>query len=68
MMMAANLVGFVVGLEGVSYLVGQLVGSWAGMLFLFVSSNLLMLTCFCLRNTFPYWGVYMLVRRGPIYV
>jgi hypothetical protein len=30
MMMAANLVGFVVGLDGVSYLAGQLLGSWAG--------------------------------------
>ena len=31
MMMAANLVGFVVGLDGVRYLVAELVGSWAGM-------------------------------------
>ena len=30
-MMCANLVGFVVGTDGVSYLVGQLLGSWTGM-------------------------------------
>ena len=31
MMMAANLVGFVVGMDGVKYLITQLAGSWSGM-------------------------------------
>ena len=34
MMMAANLVGFAVGVDGLKGLVGGIVGSWSGMLFL----------------------------------
>jgi hypothetical protein len=30
MMMVANLVGFVVGVDGIKYMASQLVGSWAG--------------------------------------
>jgi D-alanyl-lipoteichoic acid acyltransferase DltB (MBOAT superfamily) len=30
MMMAANLVGFVVGVDGIKDMASQLVGSWAG--------------------------------------
>ncbi|CAG7855141.1 Glycerol uptake protein 1 [Serendipita indica DSM 11827] len=36
MLMIANLVGFVMGLDGVQYLFGQLVGSWDGVGFLLV--------------------------------
>lgn len=33
MMMAANLVGFAVGLDGLKGLVGGILGSWEGLLF-----------------------------------
>lgn len=41
MMMTANLVGFVIGTEGVSYLLGRLVSGWEGVQFL-------LFACFCL--------------------
>ena len=34
MMMTANLVGFVIGVDGVKFLIAQLTDSWAGSLFL----------------------------------
>ncbi|KAH9948606.1 MBOAT-domain-containing protein [Amylocystis lapponica] len=34
MMMSANLVGFVIGTEGISYMLHQLIGSWEGVRFL----------------------------------
>ncbi|KAI0064952.1 MBOAT-domain-containing protein [Artomyces pyxidatus] len=34
MMMAANLVGFVLGTDGMKYMVQEIVGSWAGLLFM----------------------------------
>ncbi|KAF5327589.1 hypothetical protein D9619_004654 [Psilocybe cf. subviscida] len=37
MMMAANLVGFVVGLDGVKFFFGELFGTWAGIKFMVVS-------------------------------
>lgn len=36
MMMAANLVGFVVGLDGVRFFFGELFGTWAGIKFMVV--------------------------------
>lgn len=30
MMLAANLVGFVIGTDGISYMIGQLTDSWEG--------------------------------------
>jgi len=41
MMMAANLVGFVIGTDGIKYLLSQLFGTWEGVRFLAV-------TCCCL--------------------
>jgi len=41
MMLSANLVGFVIGTEGISYMLTQLMGSWDGIRFLIV-------TCLCL--------------------
>ncbi|GJE85646.1 MBOAT family protein [Phanerochaete sordida] len=41
MMMTANLVGFVIGTEGVSYLLGRIVSGWEGVQFV-------LFTCFCL--------------------
>ncbi|KAI0696453.1 MBOAT, membrane-bound O-acyltransferase family-domain-containing protein [Cytidiella melzeri] len=41
MMMTANLVGFVIGTEGVSYLLSQLVSGWEGLSFLAFA-------CFCI--------------------
>ena len=38
MMMAANLVGFVIGTDGMKYMIGQITGSWEGILFLLVAS------------------------------
>lgn len=40
-MLAANLVGFVIGTDGISYMIGQLTGSWGGIRFI-------LFTCFCL--------------------
>ncbi|KAI0791177.1 MBOAT, membrane-bound O-acyltransferase family-domain-containing protein [Abortiporus biennis] len=41
MMMIANLVGFVIGTDGISYLLDQVFSSWEGIRFLFI-------TCVCL--------------------
>jgi len=41
MMLAANLVGFVIGTDGISYMISALTDSWEGLRFVFF-------TCFCL--------------------
>ena len=62
-MMGANLVGFVISVDGVRYFAQDLVSSWAGT---FSESPLLPLligTRSC-RDSNPVWCLFMPVRRG----
>lgn len=42
MMMTANLIGFAIGTEGMSYMWGQMIGSWEGPSSLFLSFSVLL--------------------------
>ncbi|EKM57877.1 uncharacterized protein PHACADRAFT_90470, partial [Phanerochaete carnosa HHB-10118-sp] len=60
MMMTANLIGFVMGTEGVSYLLGRLVSGWEGVQFL-------LFTCMCIFVTVQFMFEYSReeeMRRG----
>ena len=55
MMLTANLVGFVIGVDGMKYMISQISGSWEGLQFLF-------LACACLFVGIQIMFEYRLVR------
>lgn len=63
MMLSANLVGFVIGADGMMYMIKQIGGAWAGM---FISSLTCWLGLMCRfsRLEIPRNGLYMLIRRS----
>ena len=64
-MMAANLVGFVVGIDGMKHMASQLVGSWAGACVTINTASFSMLTCDS-RHTVYRGSVRVSLRRGAV--
>lgn len=65
MMMTANLVGFVVGIEGTAYMLRKLIGSWEGILSeIFRSDVLLHSKIFC-RCALPNTCMFVSFRWRP---
>ena len=64
MMMAANLVGFVIGTDGVSYMLQQLLGTVEGSVVRLCrrTKSLMLMTS---RTTIPFLRVHMSLRRCP---
>lgn len=64
MMMAANLVGFVIGTDGVSYMLQQLLGTVEGSVVRLCrrTKSLMFMTS---RTTIPFLRVHMSLRRCP---
>jgi hypothetical protein len=69
MMMTANLIGFVVGVDGIKYLGSQLVDSWNGVLLPATSkTELLILISLCTRFSLHACGMHLLICRRSSYV
>ena len=60
MMMTANLVGFVVGIDGVKFLASQLFGTWDGARFMVIATTCLFIG---VQFMFEYRCVIFLVRH-----
>ena len=68
MMMTANLVGFVIGTDGVSYLVTRLFGTWEGQLTTFPTIRTRLLTLVLLRRSLSPARMCLLIHGCPSHV
>jgi hypothetical protein len=66
--MGANLVGFVLGVDGAQYFAHELISSWAGMSCFRDPLLPPLIETFAGRNSLPAWGLCVFVRRRTTHV